>query len=349
MHIRAGGISKIGGAQFKLTGAPEASAAPPAASLLLTGKGPICVCTHHLRTHPPARGESRVTIQVQGFIRMKGQSWCATGKSVPMFSSTFPPSRAMALERLDQFVPMAGRAYATGRNTDAGPDRPGAVSRLSPYLRHRLITEQEVVAHVLARHNLDAAGKFIQEVLWRTYWKGWLDMRPSVWRRFLEQRDHQRGAFHDERALADAENGQTGIEGFDDWARELVETLDAGPAILGVGEGAMIVQGVTLPVALVQKTTPDGRAHFQPALPIGAPEHLLNEFPGGVQIVPGEHMGDHFMLGDQAVTQIGGEPGDGAWTIRAWVRIAPRVIKPTGRRNELGKSVERHGARRGKG
>ena len=130
----------------------------------------------------------------------------------------------MALDRLAQFVPTAGRLYDAGRNTDPGPDRPGAVSRLSPYLRHRLITEHEVVAHVLARHNLDAAEKFIQEVLWRTYWKGWLDMRPSVWRRFGEERDRQRDAFHDDHALADAENGLTGIEGFDDWARELVAT-----------------------------------------------------------------------------------------------------------------------------
>ena len=141
-----------------------------------------------------------------------------------MVCSTFPPSRATALDRLAQFVPAAGRLYDAGRNTDAGPDRPGAVSRLSPYLRHRLITEHEVVAHVLAQHNLDAGGKFIQEVLWRTYWKGWLEMRPSVWRRFAEERDRQRDAFLDERALADAEKGTTGIEGFDDWARELVET-----------------------------------------------------------------------------------------------------------------------------
>ena len=130
----------------------------------------------------------------------------------------------MALNRLAQFVPAAGRLYDAGRNTDAGPDGPGAVSRLSPYLRHRLITEHEVVAHVLARHDLDAAGKFIQEVLWRTYWKGWLEMRPSVWLRFLEERDHQREAFQEDRAIADAEHGLTGIEGFDDWARELVET-----------------------------------------------------------------------------------------------------------------------------
>ncbi len=141
-----------------------------------------------------------------------------------MVGSTFPPSRAMALNRLAQFVPAAGRLYDAGRNTDAGPDRPGAVSRLSPYVRHRLITEHEVVAHVLARHDLDAAGKFIQEVLWRTYWKGWLDMRPSVWRRFLDERDRQRDAFADDRALADAQNGLTGIAGFDDWARELVAT-----------------------------------------------------------------------------------------------------------------------------
>jgi len=69
-----------------------------------------------------------------------------------MVGSTFPPSRAMALDRLAQFVPAAGRLYDARRNTDAGPDHPGAVSRLSPYLRHRLITEHEVIAHVLARH-----------------------------------------------------------------------------------------------------------------------------------------------------------------------------------------------------
>ena len=141
-----------------------------------------------------------------------------------MVGSIFPPSRAMALNRLAEFVPAAGRLYAAGRNTDAGPDRPGAISRLSPYLRHRLITEHEVVAQVLARHKLDAAETFIQEVLWRTYWKGWLEMRPSVWRRFAEDRDRQRDAFRDARALADAQSGLTGVEGFDHWARELVET-----------------------------------------------------------------------------------------------------------------------------
>ena len=141
-----------------------------------------------------------------------------------MADSLFPPSRAEALRRLAHFAPKAGSAYAARRNTDSGPDQQGAVSKLSPYLRYRLLTEQETVAEVLGRHSLTAAEKFVQEVLWRTYWKGWLEMRPEIWSRYLAGRDSDRKRFHDTRALADAEAGRTGIEGFDDWARELVTT-----------------------------------------------------------------------------------------------------------------------------
>lgn len=136
----------------------------------------------------------------------------------------FPPNRKAALDRLAGFAPRAGRAYELARNTDPGPGRPGAVSRLSPYVSRRLITEQEIVTAVLARHRFETAEKYLQEVLWRTYWKGWLEMRPMVWTRFLETRDRSRDELADGRALADAERGATGIEGFDDWAQELVRT-----------------------------------------------------------------------------------------------------------------------------
>lgn len=133
------------------------------------------------------------------------------------------PSRAAGLARLHAFVPRAGRDYADGRNHDPGPGAASSVSRLSPYLRHRLITEAEVVAAVLAQHRFEIAEKFIQEVLWRTYWKGWLEMRPGLWQQYLAQRDaardHVKGP-----ALARAEAGATGIEGFDDWAHDLVAT-----------------------------------------------------------------------------------------------------------------------------
>jgi deoxyribodipyrimidine photo-lyase len=137
---------------------------------------------------------------------------------------SFVPSRAEAIARLAAFALNAGPTYAMGRNTDNGPDAHAHVSLLSPYLRYRLITEHEVVKAVLAQHGMAGAEKFIQEVLWRTYWKGWLEMRPAVWKRFLTERDIARENFPNALAITAAENGMTGIEGFDDWARELVET-----------------------------------------------------------------------------------------------------------------------------
>jgi len=136
----------------------------------------------------------------------------------------FPPTRADALDQLTRFAPAAGRAYAEGRNFDPGPEQDGTVSRLSPYLRRRMISEAEVIAAARRASGDDGADKFIQEVLWRTYWKGWLEMRPSVWSGFLETCKRQRDDLSDHGALADAEAGRTGVEGFDDWARELART-----------------------------------------------------------------------------------------------------------------------------
>lgn len=63
----------------------------------------------------------------------------------------FPPTRASALSRLAAFVPHAGRDYAQGRNIDPGPGHCDNVSLMSPYLRHRLISECDVVAAVQGR------------------------------------------------------------------------------------------------------------------------------------------------------------------------------------------------------
>ncbi|WP_028484466.1 FAD-binding domain-containing protein [Thioalkalivibrio sp. ALE17] len=143
-------------------------------------------------------------------------------------AALFPPSRAAALERLSDFVPRAGRHYAAQRNRDPGPGGRDNVSLLSPYIRHRIISEHEVIARVLARHSPEAAEKFIQEVFWRTYWKGWLQMRPRVWRAFVAERDSDRARLAEDdglrEAVAAAEAGRSGVDGFDQWARELVAT-----------------------------------------------------------------------------------------------------------------------------
>ena len=134
----------------------------------------------------------------------------------------FIATRVAGLEALDEFLPHAGSAYARDRNHDLGASR-RAVSGLSPYLRHRLVTEREVVGAVLERHTLGAAEKFVQEVFWRTYWKGWLEQNPEVWRRY--RRDVDRVA--DEGVPAgydEAVAGRTGIDAMDAWVRELVDT-----------------------------------------------------------------------------------------------------------------------------
>ena len=136
----------------------------------------------------------------------------------------FTPTRAGGLAALAAFVPNAGRRYAETRNFDHGPADRGNVSMLSPYLRYRLITEAEVVAAVRREHSAQAAEKFLQEVLWRTYWKGWLELRPLIWDRYLNDLAALQSQPGDwEAAYAQAVSANTGIDCFDAWVRELAD------------------------------------------------------------------------------------------------------------------------------
>ena len=64
-------------------------------------------------------------------------------------------TRAAGLAAMQAFSPAMGSRYANGRNHDRGPGRHKAVSLLSPYVRRRLITEQELVAAALAAFRLN--------------------------------------------------------------------------------------------------------------------------------------------------------------------------------------------------
>jgi len=124
------------------------------------------------------------------------------------------------LRQLAEFLPSSPR-YGWARNAV----RPGhaAVSRLSPAIRHRLVTEEEVAAAVLEEYPLERVEKLVQEVYWRRYWKSWLSLRPEVWTNFLTSLDviqQEGGAELIERATR-AELGNAVIDHF---ARELVET-----------------------------------------------------------------------------------------------------------------------------
>lgn len=140
----------------------------------------------------------------------------------------FPPTRDAAVERLDAFLPHAGEDYAERRNYDLGPGNHDGVSQLSPYIRHRVLTEAEVLRAVTDRFSPSTAEKFVQEVFWRTYWKGWLEMRPSVWMQYQSDLRRRLDAVQTQSGLRDrweaACKGDTGIAAADHWAHELVET-----------------------------------------------------------------------------------------------------------------------------
>jgi deoxyribodipyrimidine photo-lyase len=141
---------------------------------------------------------------------------------------TFPMTRDAALDRLSAFLAQAGLAYAGARNTDRGPGAEPTTSALSPYLRRRLITEAEVVAAADSALGDGGAEKFVSEVFWRTYFKGHLETHPGAWTGFLSLAATDRARLDAEpglrRTYEAAVAGRTGIDGFDDWVGDLVET-----------------------------------------------------------------------------------------------------------------------------
>jgi deoxyribodipyrimidine photo-lyase len=140
----------------------------------------------------------------------------------------FTPTRAAGLARLDLFVDRAGDLYDRCRNYDLGPQQRANVSALSPWIRHRLITETEVLNAVLSRHGSEPAERFTHEVFWRTYFKGWLEHHPSVWPAYQTGLRRQIKSLEKDRRLSasytNAITAQTGIACFDAWADELVQT-----------------------------------------------------------------------------------------------------------------------------
>ena len=140
----------------------------------------------------------------------------------------FIPTRAAGLERLKTFLPSAGNNYAALRNYDLGQNNHTNVSLLSPYIRHRSLTEIEVLKSVLCYHSKKSSEKFVQEVFWRTYWKGWLEMRPAVWAAYQSKLnrlgDDLKTQSGFRKSWENACQGETGIECFDSWAKELFDT-----------------------------------------------------------------------------------------------------------------------------
>ena len=133
----------------------------------------------------------------------------------------FEPSRAKALDKLNYFVENNLSEYSKLRNFDFGPENRSNISCLSPYITHGIIDEKEVIKKSLSKFSFSKNEKFIQEVLWRTYWKGWLELRPSVWNDYLIELNKIRDEFKDNQNYLNAIEGKTNFECFNQWVNEL--------------------------------------------------------------------------------------------------------------------------------
>ena len=135
----------------------------------------------------------------------------------------FEASRAKAIEKLNRFIENNLTDYSKLRNFDLGPEGRSNVSCLSPYITHGIVSEKEIIKKSLDKFSFAKNEKFIQEILWRTYWKGWLELRPNVWNDYLIELKKIREDFKDNKEYLNAIEGKTNIECFNYWVNELKE------------------------------------------------------------------------------------------------------------------------------
>ena len=133
----------------------------------------------------------------------------------------FKGSRVEALDELNYFIENNLLDYPKLRNFDLGPQKRDNTSCLSPYVTHGLVSEIEIISKSLKKFSFVKNEKFIQEVLWRVYWKGWLELRPNVWGDYLKELTDIKESFKDNKNYLDAIEANSNIECFNVWVNEL--------------------------------------------------------------------------------------------------------------------------------
>ena len=97
----------------------------------------------------------------------------------------FPFTKSEVIANLINFSQDELHNYTSNRNFDYGAPHHN-VSKISPYLRRRFISENEVLGVILKDHKFNNIEKFIEEIFWRTYWKGWLESHPWIYDEYNE-------------------------------------------------------------------------------------------------------------------------------------------------------------------
>ena len=125
--------------------------------------------------------------------------------------TNFPFTKSEVITNLSNFSQNELQNYASNRNFDYGSPHHN-VSKISPYLRRRFISEEEILGIVLKYHKINEIEKFIEEIFWRTYWRGWLESHPWIYDQYK---------MYDEDQFIPK---KTGIKCFEHWKEELLDT-----------------------------------------------------------------------------------------------------------------------------
>ncbi len=130
-------------------------------------------------------------------------------------TETLAPTRQAALARLAAVRP---GDYARSRNAIDG-----AVTHLSPYITHGMLSLPEVLASVCANHALDAQHKFVFELGWREYFRHvWAFRGEGILQSLREGLLPE--ASYAAQLPADIRQGATGVPAIDTAVRSLYAT-----------------------------------------------------------------------------------------------------------------------------
>ena len=131
-------------------------------------------------------------------------------------------SKSEALSQMHSFVESKADRYQAMRNYDFGKLENNFVSGLSPAISRRIITEEVFLKTILSSFSFNKVEKLIQEICWRTYWKGYLENRSQIWTNYLTDLVDLR-YLKASREYENASKGETEIVCFNRWLNELVE------------------------------------------------------------------------------------------------------------------------------
>ena len=107
--------------------------------------------------------------------------------------------------------------YSSLRNYDYGPLEKNYVSKISPFVTHRVLLEYQLLKDIESKFKGNFVNKFIEEVYWRIYWKGVLENKPCIWENFITKKVEN----YDLNDYKMAVNGETNISYFNSWVKEL--------------------------------------------------------------------------------------------------------------------------------